>query len=119
MTTDSGNRNAGQTLPPAPCSAFEMVDATDDEQYFPLGVWLTLESAIAALDECKDPDDLGSDGCHDDYAKVEIRQRAIGWSGHGKKVYQREWSQKYDEGKDEYEWHVLPNMEAERPEADV
>lgn len=98
-----------------PCSAFEMVDCTDDEQYFPLGHWLTLADAIAALDECKGPDDLGSDGCHDDYCKVEIREHKIGWSGHGKKVYERVWSQKYDEAKDEYEWNVvMPNTRDER-----
>lgn len=90
-----------------------MVDCTDDEQYFPLGHWLTLADAIAALDECQDPDDLGSDGCHDDYCKVEIREHKIGWSGHGKTVYVREWSQKYDEAKDDYEWHVMPNAKDE------
>jgi len=88
---------------------FEMVDATDDEQYFPIGIWLTLESAMTALNECKDPDDVGSDGCHEDYFKVEIRQHQIGWSGHGKLVYQREWTNNYDEAKDEYNWIVNTN----------
>jgi hypothetical protein len=98
----------------APCSAFEIVDCTDDEQYFPLGHWLTLADAIAALDTCKDPDDLPSDGNHDDSCKVEIRKHKLGWSGHGRVVYRREWAQKYDEAKDEYEWYVLPNDQAER-----
>lgn len=109
ITSDSRQLKAPAASPPVTGSVFEMVDATDDEQYFPLGIWLTLESAMAALDECKEPDDVGSDGCHDDYCKVEIRQHGIGWSGHGKKVYQREWISKYDEAKDEYEWHVRPN----------
>lgn len=87
-----------------------MVDATDGEQYFPLGHWPTLVDAMNALDECKTPADLGSDGCHDDYCKVEIREHKFGWSGHGDKVHQREWSLKYDEAKDEYEWHIVtPN----------
>ena len=86
-----------------------MVDSTDDEQYFPLGVFLTLREAVAALDECEDPDDLGSDGYYDDYCKVEIRERKIGWSRQDKKVFQREWSEKYDEDKDEYKWCVIPS----------
>ena len=88
-------------------SVFELVDCTDDEQYYPLGHWLTLAEALTALNECLSPVDLCSDGCHEDCCIVEIREHKIGWSGHGKKVYEREWASEYNEAKDEYEWHVV------------
>jgi hypothetical protein len=83
---------------------YEIVDTTDDENYFTLGVWPTLAAAVAALDECEEPNDLGS--IHEDCCKVEVRQREIGWSGIGKKVHGREWLQRYNESTHEYEWRV-------------
>lgn len=87
-------------------SVFEIVDATDDEQYFVCGIFLTLEAAIAALDECKDPDEIGDNGCYEEYFNVEIRERRIGWGSIGKMVYERMWVQEYDEAKDEYSWKI-------------
>lgn len=87
-------------------SVFEIVDATDDEQYFVCDMFLTLEAAIAALDECKDPDEIGDNGCYEEYFKAEIRERRIGWGSIGKMVYERHWEQTYDEAKDEYGWKI-------------
>lgn len=89
---------------------FELVDVTDDEKYYSLGIWLTLEEATSALDACQCPDDLGSYYCHDDYCMVQIRERKVGWcSPDGKPVCVREWAATYDEAKDEFSWHVLPS----------
>lgn len=90
---------------------YEITDNTEDEMHYPLGIFLTLEAAIAAIDECKDPTDLGSEISHDDYAKVVVWQREIGWSGNGTSVFARKWEQKYNEGKDEYEWHTIKKGE--------
>lgn len=87
-------------------SVFEAVDATSDEQYWTLGIWPTLEAALAAFAGCQEPGDFGCDD-HDDYddvCVVEIRERAIGWSGVGKKRATLTWTSKYDEAADEYKW---------------
>ena len=63
---------------------YEAIDHTDDEMYYPIGLWLTLDDAIAALEQCADPSDLGSDGYEweEGFCRVEIRERHIGWPNH-------------------------------------
>ena len=74
---------------------YELVNATDDERYFTLGIWLTLEDAVAAVGD--DPTKLMD--CDDDSAVVEIRERAVGWSGTGQVVFTRKWVRDFDTGK--------------------
>jgi len=85
-------------------AVFELRDVTDDEHYFSLGYWPTLAAAVAELDRCTEPDDLDSDGFHEDYCKVEIREHKFGWSGHGKIVYKRDWLLQLNKSRDDYEW---------------
>ena len=106
----------------ADCSVFEIVDSSSDEMYFTCGFFLTLASAIAAIAECDTPHDLGGDHSDfgDDCAKVEVRERKVGWSGTGKVVYMREWERAYDELTDEYSWKKKPNAQGEfRRDSDV
>lgn len=82
--------------PPQP-SVFEVVDCTQEEVFFPLGVFLTLEAAIAAC-RVDSPDAFGC-GDHDDWeesVRWEIRERLLGASGHGKPVYHISWSFSFD-----------------------
>jgi hypothetical protein len=93
-------------------NVYEAVDATSDEQYYTLGVWLDLATARAALDTVT-PDDMPGD--HDDYedvCRVEIRERKLGWGGVGVRVRVWEWRREYDEAADEYRW---VNAEHEPP----
>ena len=106
--------------PPLTCSAlFEAADATNDEAYYTLGIWPTLAEAIAEISGCSDPGQLGSDGEHEEYCYVEIRQRKMGWSGIGKVVWKITWRAKYTDESDEYTWEVdadpLPNVPAVAP----
>lgn len=80
---------------------YEMVDTTEDETYFTLGIWDTLDEAIAALDSCKSPTDLDVLSCYDEYVCVEIRERKLGWCSNGKTVYTREWDRVWDEDEDD------------------
>jgi hypothetical protein len=91
---------------PAPvCSVFEVVDATDDENYFTLGVFLSLADAMREVESRDAPDDLGGDhGDHEEYCVVEIRERKIGLGGIGREVARYEWKSTYDEAADEYGW---------------
>lgn len=87
---------------------YEVVDATDDEQSFTQGAFLSLEDAIKGIESESDPTNL-TDFDLDGYCKIEIRERKIGWSGRGETVYTREWVSKYNEEKDEYEWKAKTN----------
>jgi len=93
------------------CSVFEVVDATDDENYFTLGVFLSLADAMREVETCAAPDDLGGDhGDHEEYCVVEIRERMIGWVGIGRVVARYEWNTTpYDEAADEYGWMRTQN----------
>lgn len=86
-------------------SVFELVDVTDEEMYYPLGIWLSLEEAIAVVDQCKDdPAALPSPIEYEEYAKVEIRERRIGWSENNLAVFERKWVKDYDAAQDKYCW---------------
>lgn len=88
-------------------SVFEIVDCTDDEQYYTLGLFPTLAAAMSELDTCT-PDDLPRDyeGC-DTVCRIEVRERKYGWHvSTGKCVHAREWTSEYNEAKDEYEWRI-------------
>ena len=87
-------------------SVFEAVDATSDETYWTLGVWSTLEDALAAFAECQGPGDFGSHD-HDEHADlcvVEIRERPFGWSDSEKPRATLRWENVYDEATDEFKW---------------
>ena len=88
----------------SPAGVFEIVDVSEGETFYTLGCFLSLADALLALDAAKEPSDLNSDAHHENFAKVEIRERAVGWSGHGKGVYERSWVEEYNEAKDEYQW---------------
>lgn len=85
---------------------YEIFDNTDEEAYYPLGMFLSLDKAKAALDALEEPSDSGSDVEHEDYdqATFKVYERTVGWSGHGKQVHMQRWAREYDEEKDEYKW---------------
>ena len=87
---------------------YEVVDATDDERYYTQGVFLSLAEAIKEIETGVDPANL-PDSEVDEYFKIEIRERKIGWSSDGKTVYTREWTSEYNEDLDEYEWKAKTN----------
>lgn len=88
---------------------FELLDMTDDEMYFPLGLFLSLEDAIAEIK--KDSDDVGfKPPCvdsNDDAEKISlaVRKREVGsLDNGGKEVWEGCWTSEYDEESDSYIW---------------
>lgn len=79
---------------------FELVDSSDDERYYPLGIFLTQEDAEAALGN--EPWDLAE--YPDEYVELELRKRVIGLSDSGSVVWTRKWQEEYNEDGDEMEW---------------
>lgn len=105
MNPEQMSGEAGHGFAGAHGSVFEAADATNEEQYWTLGIWITLQEALTAL-RVDDPTDVG---CHDadewdEYRLIEIRERKIGWCGSGKVVAKMEWRATYDEASDEYKW---------------
>jgi hypothetical protein len=84
---------------------FELVDATSDEMYYPLGMYLSLEDAIKATDVKKD-EPLTS---NDEFERVEVRKREIGFHGwrYESIVFTLERESYYDECDDEYYWRNI------------
>jgi len=79
---------------------YELVDATSYEIYYALGLYLSLEEAMVAAE--KSPECWSNDA--EDFAKVDIRERAIGWGDDADVVCSVEWNRLYDEDKEEYVW---------------
>lgn len=87
---------------------FEALDVTDEEMYFTVGLWPTLEEAIAAIEAIKDPDEC-SEQYHEEFGKVDIRERAIGFSDFGVKRAEIEWESKQSDNDEEY-WERKPTV---------
>ena len=93
------------TLAAPPGSVFEVVDSSNEETYWTLGIWPTLQKALAALD-VENPEDVGCSEAdeYDEHRTIEVRERKIGWGGSGKRVAKVEWKATWDEPADEYKW---------------
>lgn len=82
---------------------FELIDATDEETYYSLGMYLDLESAIEdALKGDHPPTDF-----YDDFVRLEVRELKLGFYGahnSGKCRAQIVWLSEYNESTDEYQW---------------
>lgn len=86
-------------------SVFEVVDSSNEETYWTLGIWPTLQEALSALD-VENPEDVGCNEAdeYDEHRTIEVRERKIGWGGSGKRVAKVEWKATWDEAADEYKW---------------
>jgi hypothetical protein len=86
-------------------SVFEVVDSSNEETYWTLGIWPTLQEALAALD-VENPEDVGCNEAdeYDEHRTIEVRERKIGWGGSGRRVAKVEWKATWDEPADEYKW---------------
>jgi hypothetical protein len=84
---------------------FEAADVSNEETYWTLGLWPTLDDALNAL-RVDDPTDIGCNEAddYDEHRTIEVRERRIGWCGMGRRVAKLEWKATYDEASDEYKW---------------
>jgi len=92
---------------------YEVVDATSDEMYYPMGVFLLLDEAKNALrimskecSECSITEHGGEDG----YEKIEVRQRSVGKlrdNDSGVPVFTMERKCAYDDDEDENIWSII------------
>ncbi len=93
----SRKRQAPAGLSVAHGSVYEVVDCTSEEIFYPLGIYPTIDAALAAV-MVDSPEEVGCFD-HDEWdecVRMEIRERAFGPSGHGKAVWHITWSLSYD-----------------------
>lgn len=92
-------------------AVFEVVDASDEEKYYPLGIYLDEAEALAVLDADAPPyndDDPES-------VVVEVRRRPTGFHPHAFAVIAtRTWVRDYETG-DGHGWIARP---IDRPNSD-
>jgi hypothetical protein len=96
-----------------PRFVFELVDATDNELFYSLGIYHHFEEAL------KDASS-GDSPCTDceDYAVLEIRKRPIGFSGFGKEgeaVTFVVWQHKFSDDKEDDDGKWTCRIQDERP----
>ncbi len=74
---------------------YEIIDSSDEEMYYTIGLFLSLDEAI---DKVRDVG-VGMFDNLDEVAVCHIKEREIGkinWSGVGKNVYECQWVQNFD-----------------------
>lgn len=82
---------------------FEVVDATNEELYYTLGVYLNIHEALALLDGKSPPysDD------NPESVKIEVRERRLGFYPHDYRVLaSRTWVRLYDDSPEQ--WYAEP-----------
>jgi len=72
---------------------FELVDNTEGDIYFSLGVWPSWEAIMAALSRYSSPDEVSECPHPDGHAEFIIRRREFGWSETGVDVTVITWQE--------------------------
>lgn len=85
-------------------AVFEVVDYTNDEMYFPLGIFPTLTSASEYIERAEEKDRAISWHQEQEYEEVVIIKRKFGWTENGSEVLRIKREEYYNEETDEYLW---------------
>lgn len=89
---------------------YEVIDASDDEMYFPLGIFSSLQGATVALfKEAEDGEcSITDHGGNGDHEIIKVLERPLNTidSSHGKPVFVMEREQSYQEVTDLYLWET-------------
>lgn len=90
---------------------YEVRNVTDEELYYPKGIFLNLESAVSAVKAISLHDDYLD---YAEYQIVKIKTQCIHGIENGISVYSVVFKEHYNEETDEYEWQI----ESEKYHAD-
>jgi hypothetical protein len=90
---------------------FEIADVSDEECFFTIGVFLSLEEAVAAIEAKKEPWQLCESAMFSgEYAAMEIRKKKLGILdplNNGDVIWRRQWRNEYDEDEDDNNWRII------------
>ena len=83
---------------------YEIVDSSDDEQYFSLGYFTNKDEAIQDFNDCNEPEDFGS-SCGNEYeAGFELREHKEGWGSYYKVIKRVKFVSALNKEKDDFIW---------------
>jgi len=102
---------AGQQAAQVSDCVYELCDTTDDEMYFPLGMFRTVEEAKAVLAKYEESGEAITEhgrNMDTEHEQVSLRRRSFGWYGEGTTEFTVGRECSYDEDKDEYRWRAIP-----------
>jgi hypothetical protein len=85
-----------------------LIDASSEETYYPLGIFLSLEDAVLSVESQREPWGLSYSCPTSDFVALEIRERPIGLSAKGKTVWRRKWHHEFFYDLDESRWVWRP-----------
>src|SRR5574343_663862 len=89
----------------APTTVYEVVDATDDEMYYPLGLFTDPAKALSLLDGAEPP--YSED--NPESVTIEVRGRKLGFNPHSFWVVaKRTWERVYDDSDSGTPWRAHP-----------
>lgn len=84
---------------------FELRDCSDSDMFFPLGVFLSLDSAVDIIVTADSKRRSISDsGGESGLETIKVYRRGIGMTGHGDEVYVAEREHAYCEREDDIYW---------------
>ena len=84
---------------------YDVLDQSNDEMYYALGWWPSLNDAMGTLLSGDVNEPPASDYEHEDVYLVEIRERWVGYGDLGKKVASIRWVQDWDND-GEWSWRL-------------
>jgi len=90
-------------------SIFEIIDRTMGDRYYLLGLFLEFEDAKEEIEEWPE-DERISRFSDEEYERIEIVERKLGWSGDGNIVFTLERRGAYDQKKVGYYWRNFYNQ---------
>ncbi len=85
-------------------AVFEVVDYTNDEMYYPLGIFPTLTSATEYIEEAEQKDRPVSPWQDEEFETLVIVRRKFGWTENGTRILEINREEYYDEETDKYLW---------------
>ena len=84
---------------------FEIIDTTNEEMYFHMGMFETLEEAKKELLEAANQNDPLTDyGNEEDREEISIRVHELGWGSESNIVFTLRREKRYNEKTDDEEW---------------
>ena len=86
---------------------YEIVDYTNGETYYPLGIYPDYQTAKAEIEKRMSNGCISELGWDMDYEEIQIYEREFGWTENGTKVYVLIREYVYDEEKDVDVWKVV------------
>lgn len=83
---------------------YEIVDYTDEDRYYPLGVFASMGDVIEALEKVESEYRPISPWQDEEFETIVVREREMGWSDNGREVMRIDRGDYFNEDNNQYLW---------------